>query len=173
MTALISVAASPLATLYVPTLRVSLFISRVKRGDYLIVSGDAEDAGSSAGSAGVVQFRVEHILYKDQVRNIKSKGLWPPLFDEPEALGGGADQTTWPAPPPPEQLAASLQLSPPASGVAADGAAAVEFTTDAGDAEMEHSDSDEEPEGELFVNTNRRQVAFPAPESSSEEDEDE
>jgi probable RNA-binding protein EIF1AD len=164
MTALISVAASPLATLYVPTLRVSLFISRVKRGDYLIVSGDAEDAGSSAGSAGVVQFRVEHILYKDQVRNIKSKGLWPPLFNEPEALGGGADQTTWPAPPPPEQLA---------SGVAADGAAAVEFTTGAGDAEMEHSDSDEEPEGELFVNTNRRQVAFPAPESSSEEDEDE
>lgn len=41
------------------------------------------------------------------------------------------------------------------------------------DAEMEGSESEEETGAELFVNTNRRQMKQAAPDSSSDEDEEE
>ncbi|EQC32968.1 hypothetical protein, variant [Saprolegnia diclina VS20] len=50
----------------------------IRRGDFLIVSG-ADDA-----KKGAVNFSVEHILYKDQIKNLKAKDLWPDVFVEDE-----------------------------------------------------------------------------------------
>ncbi|CAM9432063.1 unnamed protein product [Scytosiphon promiscuus] len=56
----------------------------VKRGDYLITSTSAGDFETSAGEAGKVRHRVEHILNKDQVKHLKKQGLWP----ADDAFGG-------------------------------------------------------------------------------------
>eukprot|EP00752_Nemacystus_decipiens_P010535 g9381.t1 len=49
----------------------------VKRGDFLITSTSAGDFETSAGEAGKVRHRVEHILNKDQIKHLKKRGLWP------------------------------------------------------------------------------------------------
>ena len=69
----------------------------IKRNDYVIVEcGDEEEdnkdedniheSNKKSGKSGNTGFRyvITHILYKEQVRHIKSKGLWPsdPLFAE-------------------------------------------------------------------------------------------
>ena len=57
----------------------------VKRNDYLIVKnmgGSAEESNSAAaaeseGGGGGVQWEVQHILSKDQIKHLKSTGKWP------------------------------------------------------------------------------------------------
>ncbi|KAE9048951.1 hypothetical protein PR003_g111 [Phytophthora rubi] len=56
----------------------------VKRGDFLIVGeGDGGEATTAKGKKGAVTSIVEHILYKDQIKNLKRKELWPAAFDDP------------------------------------------------------------------------------------------
>jgi hypothetical protein len=46
-------------------------------GDYLIVSGgDGGDITTSEGKKGAVTTMVESILYKDQMKSLRAKGLW-------------------------------------------------------------------------------------------------
>lgn len=45
-------------------------------GDYLIVSSASHDFVTSAGDKGKVKYMVESILYRDQVKHLKEKGLW-------------------------------------------------------------------------------------------------
>ncbi|TMW55101.1 hypothetical protein Poli38472_013863 [Pythium oligandrum] len=54
----------------------------VKRGDFLIVSGGDGDITTSEGKKGAVTSIVEAILYKDQIKNLRAKGLWPVELDE-------------------------------------------------------------------------------------------
>ncbi|CAH0489990.1 unnamed protein product [Peronospora farinosa] len=54
----------------------------VKRGDFLIVGeGDGGEATTATGKKGAVTSIVVHILYKDQIKNLKQKDLWPVEFD--------------------------------------------------------------------------------------------
>mmetsp|Transcript_35754 Transcript_35754/g.72868 ORF Transcript_35754/g.72868 Transcript_35754/m.72868 type:complete len:262 (-) Transcript_35754:144-929(-) len=57
----------------------------VKRGDFVIVSGAEKDievtGGGSGGTQAAVKFRVTHVLYKEQIRHLKAKALWPAVFD--------------------------------------------------------------------------------------------
>jgi translation initiation factor IF-1 len=49
----------------------------VKRGDYLIVSaGEGGEITTSDGKKGAVTSIVESILYKDQIKSLRAKGLW-------------------------------------------------------------------------------------------------
>jgi probable RNA-binding protein EIF1AD len=67
----------------------------IKRNDFVIVEcGDEKDEEDSnaekdkkekdSSSGGGFRYVITHILYKDQVKHIKSKGLWPadPFFAE-------------------------------------------------------------------------------------------
>ncbi|KAL3673428.1 hypothetical protein V7S43_001140 [Phytophthora oleae] len=55
----------------------------VKRGDFLIVGeGDGGEATTAKGKKGAVTSIVEHILYKEQIKNLKRKDLWPAAFDD-------------------------------------------------------------------------------------------
>lgn len=46
-------------------------------GDFLIVGeGDGGEATTAKGKKGAVTSIVEHILYKDQIKNLKRKDLW-------------------------------------------------------------------------------------------------
>lgn len=69
----------------------------VKRGDYVLVEVGNEDeaaedeAGTSKNKGdiqddGGVRHMISHILYKDQVKHLISKGLWPD--DDPEFAKG-------------------------------------------------------------------------------------
>lgn len=69
----------------------------IKRNDFVIVRcGDEEDEvksdqkESSSGGGGGFRYVVSHILYKDQVKHIKSKGLWPldPFFADADLSSG-------------------------------------------------------------------------------------
>ncbi|KAG7389759.1 putative RNA-binding protein eif1ad [Phytophthora pseudosyringae] len=58
----------------------------VKRGDFLIVSeGDGGEATTATGKKGAVTSIVEHILYKEQIKNLKRKELWPEAFEDAPA----------------------------------------------------------------------------------------
>lgn len=58
----------------------------VKRGDYLIVGeGDGGETTTATGKKGAVTSIVEHILYKDQIKDLKHKQLWPSGFDDSPA----------------------------------------------------------------------------------------
>ena len=48
----------------------------VPAGDFVIVSGATGEIATSAGERGKVRLLVQHILYRDQVRHLKNKGLW-------------------------------------------------------------------------------------------------
>lgn len=54
----------------------------IKRGDFLIVSGATGDFTTAEGKKGAVKYMIEHILYKDQVKHLKQKGLWPVSFQD-------------------------------------------------------------------------------------------
>jgi probable RNA-binding protein EIF1AD len=69
----------------------------VKRGDHVIVSGAEKDIEVTGGSGGggqqavaAVKYRVTHVLYKEQIRHLKSSGLWPAAFQDPEEEGTGS-----------------------------------------------------------------------------------
>ena len=48
----------------------------------------SSSAASSTASAGKVMFTIEHILYKEQVKHLKSVGKWP----FPDQLGGDEER---------------------------------------------------------------------------------
>jgi len=53
------------------------------------------NGGSGSGSGGGFRYVISHILYKDQVKHIKSKGLWPddPFFATEEPGSCNIDNT--------------------------------------------------------------------------------
>ena len=63
----------------------------VKRGDFVIVDEAAGSFVAADGAAGAVRYMVEHILYGDQVRHLRSIGKWPACFDAtPAAVAAAA-----------------------------------------------------------------------------------
>lgn len=128
----------------------------VKRGDYVIVQtgidakqndngyGDKEDEGDAdnctsgatkANEEGGIRFIVSHILYKDQVKHLTSKGLWP--MDDPDFESGNADTK---------------------SAVEEDDDGIVYNTTEDDDYDDDgivYNDYDMDNDDDLFVNTNR------------------
>ena len=67
----------------------------VKRGDFVIVqtgeiqSSEADQKVDGDDVVKGVRFIISHILYKDQVKHLKSKGLWP---DNDSNFGGEATE---------------------------------------------------------------------------------
>ena len=51
----------------------------VRRNDYVIVQG-GDDGGEEDTRTGV-RFIIERILYKEQIKHLRSKNLWPKEFD--------------------------------------------------------------------------------------------
>jgi len=51
----------------------------IKMGGYLIVDRLSDDAGDERTE---VQGTVAHFLYRDQIRNLQTRGLWPAAFAE-------------------------------------------------------------------------------------------
>lgn len=110
----------------------------IKRGNYVIVKQPPNVTNYK------VRALVEHVLFPDQIKHIKSKNLWPAAFDDAEE--------------------ALTDNKPPAkSANAAKANAAARRQESAGTDEEEDSDDD----ADLFVNPNRVTVR----DSSSDEDE--
>ena len=74
----------------------------IKRNDFVIVEcGDEEDNEtndqnqSDKKEGGGFRYVISHILYKDQVKHIKSKGLWPTdsFFDDEASSEDKAQKT--------------------------------------------------------------------------------
>ena len=71
----------------------------VKRNDYLIVkdmtAGTSGGGGvlevEAAGGGGGVNFEVQHVLSKDQIKHIKSVGKWPDISDAATDAGATVD----------------------------------------------------------------------------------
>ncbi|ETW06673.1 hypothetical protein H310_02855 [Aphanomyces invadans] len=64
----------------------------IRRGDFLIV------AAAHGAHKGAVNYSVEHILYKDQIKHLKKENLWPESFNVDESMldskaGAGDDGT--------------------------------------------------------------------------------
>ena len=155
----------------------------VKRGDFVIVAGASGDIEISDGGSGAVQFRVQHVLYKEQVRHIKARGLWPKLFEDagsPEDAGtavdaAAAEEPSRPAPPDlPGAPASDLQalrdaLPVTLPPVAPSGRARI-VIENLGGGDSDESESDDN--SGFLVNTNRRKNV-PSPSSSEEGEENE
>jgi len=120
----------------------------VKRGDWLIVAGASGDIEVSDGQAGAVRYYVKHILYKEQVRHLKQKGMWPACF----ADDGEAE---------------AQEQRPPAESTTS-GITFQNFDLPDSDSE----DSDVDHDADLFVNPNHVHASAMLP-SDDEEDEDE
>jgi hypothetical protein len=68
----------------------------VKQGDYVIVQtgGNTHEETKDNDDETGIRFIVSHILYKDQVKHLQIKELWPekdPEFNRDAARGGGAE----------------------------------------------------------------------------------
>jgi len=65
----------------------------VKRNDYVIVqtSGDDGDDHDGDKTAKGVRYMINHILYKDQIKHLKSEKLWPEEFDNDEEVEAPLD----------------------------------------------------------------------------------
>lgn len=61
----------------------------VKRGDYCIVETGDDDAQDS--TSGGVRYLITHILYKEQIKHLKAKKLWPGDIEFQTLEGGTAD----------------------------------------------------------------------------------
>ena len=128
----------------------------VKRNDFVIVqTGDEEGSASESEERdgakkdnGGIRYIINHILYKDQVKHLRSKGLWPdndPEFsDDPRLLKED------------ENAGIVNQKLVADDGIVYEHGA--------------YSD-DDDIEGEIFVNTNR--IANLAVQDSSSESDDE
>jgi probable RNA-binding protein EIF1AD len=125
----------------------------LKRNDFVIVrTGGGQDEDATTGNDGNdsttkgIRFIVTHILYKDQVKNLQVKGLWPvndPEFSiegmaEPEIAHDGQDVD---------------------DNVDVDDDDGIVYDTGMGD-------------DEIFVNRNRAVGAAAVPDSSDSEDDD-
>jgi hypothetical protein len=86
---------------------------------------------------GGIRYIITHILYKDQVKHLKGKGLWPvgdPEFDDHEVLG---------------------QQQQNQSTIDHEGVSGAEVVEDVDDDGIVYDDYDDENDDDLFVNTNR------------------
>jgi probable RNA-binding protein EIF1AD len=67
----------------------------VKRGDYVIVqTGGKADGEEDDDAETGIRFIISHILYKDQVKHLQIKGLWPekdPEFNRDAVRGSAED----------------------------------------------------------------------------------
>ncbi|OQR94761.1 hypothetical protein ACHHYP_00935 [Achlya hypogyna] len=138
----------------------------VRRGDFLIVSGADDD------KKGAVQFSVEHILYKDQIKNLKSKNLWPEVFVEDEAKREYEDRPADAALTDKfgnlkVEEAGAYKLDKFGNSVFVPGAVADEESED------EESDSDDDAESLMFVNRNRMGGHYAHVEESDDSSDDE
>ena len=48
----------------------------VKRGDFLIVASATSDITVLKGKKGAVKYCIQHILYKEQIKDLKRKQMW-------------------------------------------------------------------------------------------------
>jgi probable RNA-binding protein EIF1AD len=126
----------------------------VKRGDYVIVQtgGKAHEEEKDNDDETGIRFIISHILYKDQVKHLQIKGLWPekdPEFNRDAVRGGGAE----------------------------DGEAQEDADEEDDDASQDEGDdgivysTGYEDDDDLFVNTNRI-AKLNVQDSDSEEDSD-
>lgn len=55
----------------------------VKRNDFVIVKMAADNENNNhAGDTGSIRYIISHILYKEQVKHLQTKGLWPKMDAE-------------------------------------------------------------------------------------------
>ena len=52
----------------------------IKRGDFVIVTPTSNDISNAVGSVNKCGYDIKTVLYKDQVKHLKSKDLWPSIF---------------------------------------------------------------------------------------------
>ena len=159
----------------------------VKRNDYVIVetgqqheddaavAADEDDAlghtatnrkeesttAAAGGTGGGIRYMISHILYKDQVKHLKSNGLWPD--GDPEFANEAS-----------EQQHGAQYISRQDDGDD-DGALANENESES-ENEADHEGDDDdgivyENDADLFVNTNRV-AALKIDDSSSSDDDD-
>jgi probable RNA-binding protein EIF1AD len=125
----------------------------LKRNDFVIVytgeEDDAQDDDDAAAAAAVtgIRYIISHILYKEQVKNLQVKGLWP--VNDLEFGDGSVDGI------------AELGLEGSEGEDAADDAPDDGIVYDTG---MQEDD-------DMFVNTNRPGQTH-MPDSSDSEDDD-
>jgi probable RNA-binding protein EIF1AD len=60
----------------------------IKRKDYVIVQGAEEEEG------GGIRYLIKHVLYKEQIKHLKSKGLWPSEFGGTKDDEGDDEEST-------------------------------------------------------------------------------
>ena len=138
----------------------------LKRNDFVIVAtgsddddedetatadGDSKEDTTKASSGGI-RFIITHILYKEQVKHLRSKGLWPTGDDEFEEDVSNENGENKPSP-----------MDHLETSVADDG---IVYGRDGYDMDSDDEDVDDD----LFVNTNR--IANLAVEDSSDSEDD-
>lgn len=126
----------------------------VKRGDYVIVSGAQEDEGASdevengGNNSGLIRYRVKHILYKDQIRHIKSVNLWPNIFNDVQNQDEEQETSQ-------EKNTTSTSLKKNQ----------MEITND-------YSDDEDSDINDEFINPNLRKIAAVSSDEEDDEEED-
>ncbi len=124
----------------------------VKRGDFCIVKTGDDDDSDDEDVSGGVRYLITHILYKEQIKHLKAKNLWP--NDEQFETGEGG-----------ESLASRARSEKEAKGTS-------------GDEDEEHDDGivyDTGVDDEFFVNANRvnvMQIQDSSESDSSDDDRD-
>ena len=117
----------------------------VKRGDFVIVRTVAEGDDNESDEAGGIRFLIVHILYKEQIKHLKSIDLWPVHDVEFMTVLDGDDQ----------------------GGDIADGNEDDEIPEDGIVYDAGYDD-----DGDLFVNTNRLAALKVQDSSDTESDDD-
>ncbi|DBA04480.1 TPA: hypothetical protein N0F65_010076 [Lagenidium giganteum] len=141
----------------------------VKRGDFLIVSSGEADVTVKDGKKGAVTSMVEHILYKDQIKNLQKKNLWPEGFDgadddvkDTEDAAEAVEETENAL----EDKAAALTLDVTANSSPEKSKPSTKADTSKGiDMLPMYSDS-------FMMNRNRRKGVFESDEEESSDDEE-
>ncbi|KJE92328.1 eukaryotic translation initiation factor 1A [Capsaspora owczarzaki ATCC 30864] len=111
----------------------------IKRGDYLI----AQKLEGSEKLNLRVQAEINHVLYPDQLKELRAMAIWPERFrDAPVSTPASAE-------------AQSVRKEAQADGN-----------------EDENDDSDEENDDDLFQNPNRRRYGGPVDPEDEDDDED-
>lgn len=170
----------------------------VKRNDYVIVqyargivSGSVSVSGSGSqeeqaqeqtqDNGGGIRFMITHILYKDQIQHLTTKGLWPthdPEFETAATTSATVATTTTATTTTTTKTttnqAGSILPLPPGDDQDDDGIV-YEYQHDKGDNSEDDSDENNNNNNNqddlLFVNTNR--IANIVLEDSSSEEEEE
>ena len=129
----------------------------VKRGDFLIVQGVAENSDQVDESDGnKVRYLVKHVLYKEQVKFLKGKPYWPSRFMKES--GDNCDETV-------------ATVEPSALGADIDDRKIIMQQPYDIDEEYHEYALDDCDESDLFVNTNRI-AALRVEDSDESSDED-